>query len=841
MKKLLLFTALFCFGITQAQNVDIPDNTFKQFLLNHYPVIDTNDDNEIQVTEAQAYTGVLLYEYFDNYCGDACLFEFPDTSSYEYYSCLENCEDNLIFIKELTGIESFINVSEIVFRNISLEDQTNIAITNFNNLTKFELNIISKYNPEFSIDLSQNINLTDVIIEANHWSDSYSFFVEGSTLTDGIIKINGLDFNGSNNINNLVVDNCFFQNFDFNIDNLVNLNTLYLVTWLFAINLENNTNLSYLQIQSGSLTSIDLSNQSNVIGLGLSGCPLSSIDISSLVNLVSLSLENTNLTEVDFSHNTNAESIYVGLNSFTALDFSNNVNLHSLRVALNSNLNYLNLNNGNNENLTFIDWYNTSSLETVCVDDINSNFALNVQSQTANTITLTEYCSLTPALSNQISGNIKYDTNANGCDASDIGLQNIMVTTTNGTESSATFTQANGDYLLYTNEGDFATTTSQNLTYITVNPATQTSNFVGFDNTDTDDFCFDANQTINDANISIYSLTEARPGFDASYQIIYNNIGTTSLDGSVVFEFDNTKLTFLNATETVNSQTSNTLAFNYTNLQPFESRIIDLNFNVSAPPTTQINDVLVYNATVNPTSGDATATDNVFTFNQTVIGSFDPNDIQVLEGEQVLFSDVDKYLHYIIRFQNTGTASAINVVVNNILDDKLDWNTLQLETTSHTSRVAITNGNDIEFIFENINLPDSTTDEPNSHGFIAYKIKPKSTVVLGDNIANVADIFFDFNEAIITNTVTTEFVNTLSVADFNTDIFSVHPNPTTDILNIESRNSIQKLEVFNNLGQQVLYQLESSTINVSKFETGLYFIKITDNNGAFEIEKFIKK
>src|SRR5690606_19665177 len=121
---------------------------------------------------------------------------------------------------------------------------------------------------------------------------------------------------------------------------------------------------------------------------------------------------------------------------------------------------------------------------------------------------------------------------------------------------------------------------------------------------------------------------------------------------------NDSKLNFLNASETVTSQTVNNLNFDFTDLNPFETRTIDLHFNVFSPPITNIDDILTSTATINPVSGDNTEEDNTFTLNQTVIGAYDPNDITCLEGDQILLEDADKYLHYLIRFQNTGTASA---------------------------------------------------------------------------------------------------------------------------------------------------------------------------------------
>lgn len=367
---------------------------------------------------------------------------------------------------------------------------------------------------------------------------------------------------------------------------------------------------------------------------------------------------------------------------------------------------------------------------------------------------------------NTISGVVRLDANADGCDISDAVIPNLLIQSDNGSNTFSTFTQADGSYLVQANQENFTTAiTSTFPTYYASNPTNHTFDFAGLSDTNSDaDFCIEANQTINDLNIVIYpDVDEPRPGFETSYRLMYKNNGTTPLSGTIDFQFDDAKMTFLTASETMATPTANTLTFDYNDLIPFETRYIDFTFDVFTLPATNIGDMLHSTVTIHPISGDANEGDNTFDLEQIVIGSYDPNDIRVLEGDKITTDEIDNYLHYIIRFQNTGTASAINVRVNNILDDKFDWSTLQLENLSHEGRVEITNGNNINFIFDNINLPDSNTDEPNSHGFIAYKIKPKNNVVLGDVFMNTADIYFDFNPPIITNTAATKIVNPLPV------------------------------------------------------------------------------
>jgi len=446
---------------------------------------------------------------------------------------------------------------------------------------------------------------------------------------------------------------------------------------------------------------------------------------------------------------------------------------------------------------------------------------------------------------NLITGNINFDINNNGCNGNNLGIPNIMVVTNNGTTTQSTFSQNNGNFNFYTEEGVFTTSiTSSFPDYFSINPSSHTSNFVGLGNTDIANFCIEPIGDVNDLNISLYPLNDARPGFDVTYQIVYSNVGTTMLTGDIELTFDESKMIFIEASQGPVVQSSNSLIFDYYSLSPFETKTIDVLFNVFTPPITEIGDVLSFAAVISPVAGDYTEEDNTFNFDQTVIGAYDPNDIQVLEGDEIYLSEVDNYLHYIIRFQNVGTAEAINVSVTNILDANLDWNTLQIENISHSNRVEITDGNQVAFIFDNINLPDSTTNEEESHGYIQYKIKPKNTVDIGDAMSNNANIFFDFNPPVATNTVTTTVIENLSVGDHTKFKTTIYPNPTTGVLHISSNTAVARVIIYNQLGQVVLEDANKegiSSINIENISQGIYFIKLLDANSNTAIKKLIKE
>ena len=446
---------------------------------------------------------------------------------------------------------------------------------------------------------------------------------------------------------------------------------------------------------------------------------------------------------------------------------------------------------------------------------------------------------------NTIKGTVRLDIEGNGCGANDAKLPNILVSTTDGTNTYATLTSRNeyiGQYRLYVGQGEFETTVMADIpSYFVLNPSSDAASFTEYGNIDTADFCIEPTGIFNDLNVALYPLNEARPGFDVSYNFIYKNIGTTTLTGQATLQYDNTKMQFLNANVMPTSQTANSLIFDYTNLAPFEIRSVILNFNILPPPTTNIGETLVFTATVTPIDGDYTPEDNTFILQETLIGSYDPNDITCLEGDQVLIANADDYLHYRIRFQNTGTASAINVRVEHELDPKLDWTTIQLEGMSHNGRTTITDENQVTFMFNNIRLPHSAANEAASNGYIMFKIKPKAnTIELGDTVSATAAIYFDFNPPIITNTANTTYVNTLNNNEFDVAKWVIYPNPAKELLSVTGIDQIELLQVHTILGSNVIEARNTNEINVADLEVGVYLLTITTEKGNYT-QKFIKQ
>ena len=439
---------------------------------------------------------------------------------------------------------------------------------------------------------------------------------------------------------------------------------------------------------------------------------------------------------------------------------------------------------------------------------------------------------------NTVQGNIMYDLNNNGCDPNDMPADNIIINANDGTDNYATIPDSNGDYILYLLDDTYTISLLNLPNYFTATPVTSIVNFVGFNNVEIEDFCLTATQSIEDLNITLLPTSEARPGFETDYRLVVRNVGTETIANvEATLEFNDLMQQYVIANPAPSTTTTNTLTFSIGTMQPFQKFEADITMLTFQPPIVNGGDVLNFTATVTPVANDHTPNDNTFNLAQVVVNSYDPNDKQVLQGEELHIDDIDEYLDYLIRFQNTGTASAINVRILDTLHPQLDWSSLIPISASHDYYVNITDGNRVEFMFDNIHLPDSLSNEPASHGFVAYKIKPKSNVQVGDVISGDAAIYFDFNAPIITNMVQTEVVEPLSIADVSNPLNQVflYPNPANKTLHIHLTDGIELEEVliYDLQGREVQkIQGKETTLDVEHLRSGMYLLKITTNRGT---------
>jgi uncharacterized repeat protein (TIGR01451 family) len=137
-----------------------------------------------------------------------------------------------------------------------------------------------------------------------------------------------------------------------------------------------------------------------------------------------------------------------------------------------------------------------------------------------------------------------------------------------------------------------------------------------------------------------------------------------------------------------------------------------------------------------------------------VRGSYDPNDKKGYPNglDSAHYIQQNQELEYLIRFQNTGTDTAFSVIIRDTLSEHLNPLSVEPVISSHPYSFRMYGPGILEWRFEDILLPDSTTNEPASNGFVKFKVSPKPNLPFGSTIKNRAGIYFDFNPPIITNT-----------------------------------------------------------------------------------------
>lgn len=154
--------------------------------------------------------------------------------------------------------------------------------------------------------------------------------------------------------------------------------TTYRSFVLSEITLGYKPNLEILEAHEvGVLTSIDLSQCPALVELFLSENSLSSLDITQNENLEWLRIDDNNLSELDTSGNPNLEILDSGHNPITHYDFTQNPMLRYFSEGHNQALTYIDLRNGNNENIDSFYATLCDNLKCIYVDDTSAPFLEN--------------------------------------------------------------------------------------------------------------------------------------------------------------------------------------------------------------------------------------------------------------------------------------------------------------------------------------------------------------------------------------------------------------------------------------------------------------------------------
>ena len=350
----------------------------------------------------------------------------------------------------------------------------------------------------------------------------------------------------------------------------------------------------------------------------------------------------------------------------------------------------------------------------------------------------------------------------------------------------------------------------------------------------------------SDVEVAVTSFQSPVSGFTYYNTLIYKNNGITPATGTLEFIYDSA-LTLAGVSEISITTIPNGFTYAYADLLPGETRMIYVYFTVPTIPTVTLGQ-LVTNTVTSTNTGDIVPANNSFEFTQEIVGSYDPNDKQEAHGGTIGIDEftANDYLYYTIRFQNTGTANAQFVRLVDDLDSRLDETSIRMVSASHDYTFTRTDMN-LVWKFDHINLFPQMVDEVKSNGYVQFRIKPKAGFAVGDIIPNTAEIYFDYNPAIVTNTFNTEFVETLGNNEFNTTTIGLYPNPAKDSFTISNTGaeSITQISIYEVSGKMVYSQTKSfdniTTIDVSDFAKGIYLVEIVSENKVKLTKKLVIK
>ncbi|MFH2143441.1 MAG: T9SS type A sorting domain-containing protein [Bacteroidota bacterium] len=878
MKK-TIFTLLIIlfYQCTYAQILNIPDLLFKNAILNENPGVDLNSDWQIQISEANAYTGCL------------------DVSGYN--------------ITDLTGIEEFINIDTL---NCYFNQLSSINLSNNINLIRLNCS----HNSLNSLDISNNTLLVELNCQSNYITalnvDNNLNLIE-LWCANNQISILNLD----NNIALELINCPQNQIAGLNVSNNTNLTTLLCNTNLLtSLNVDNNILLSQLTCNNNDLGTLNVSNNINLVDLHCGNTDITSLDVSNNLALVELEctnnalgviiLSNNTLLEklvcfniqissINLSNNTNLNYLNCGYNNLTELDVSNNPllyylavsgnNIQSLNVMNNSllttfwcndnNLNYLNLKNGNNYIISNLKTTNNPNLQCIEVDDPVWAY-IHFPNIDQNT-TFGTHCLYGIADPDTISGTVYIDTNCT-IDGDEHKFIGMIVKT--GPDDFYGITDSLGYYKIYTDTGTYQVeqvipdnslillntlcpvtnyhtvvfdslgidTTGldfhnegiacpyltidinsdrrrrcfRNNTYVqycnegyadatNVQVFVQMPEYVQFLSADSPynidsvgNYIFDINDLVQgecgtihiidsvDCILGITGFTQCSkawiiPPNDCVDQIdtnAYNLWDHSSImvdgeclgDSLVCFKIFNTG-NFGSGDMLVPSEyriyADNRLCLTeYFQLSGQDSLVIELMANgqtirLEADQHPMHPGNSHPNATIE-LCGDTTGISlglinnlpmddqdvNVEIDCRMIIDSYDPNEKNVsptgfTSNNYILPST---QLEYVIQFQNTGTDTAYNVIVVDTISTYLDIFSIDWGVSSHPYIIDVYGHGQlvVKFTFNDICLPDSSTNELMSKGFVKFKISPLDSLPNGTEIHNHVDIYFDYNIPITT-------------------------------------------------------------------------------------------
>ena len=358
-----------------------------------------------------------------------------------------------------------------------------------------------------------------------------------------------------------------------------------------------------------------------------------------------------------------------------------------------------------------------------------------------------------------VTGIVYNDANGNSIrDLAEEGISGVPVRYIS--TSGLTYADEEGAYGLFVNGEETLITVEPNQCWeITSDPIVDVS--AAFESPISQDFGLQLISNAGNSRATVVS-NATRCGFKVPFTIGVQNIGCSTMSGQLCFSFDSLTRYVQSSATSLNIENQN-VCFTVEDLtiNNNEKFVVTL----LMPNEEYVGSELSFMSTFEGLTVDDQVIATNRAYHSVLRCAIDPNDKNVsparVDPGSNNYTEFEEELLYTIRFQNVGNDTAINVTVVDTLMSGLDVSTFKHVNASHDHTIQLNDDGIVTYYFDDIYLVDSTTNEPNSHGYIQFSIFPKSDLLENEVIDNTVEIFFDFNKAVVTNTVKSTFVETL--------------------------------------------------------------------------------
>lgn len=601
-------------------------------------------------------------------------------------------------IQDLKGIEYFTNLEYIQCSEIEVDS---ISLTNLSKLEYLDCTSIGIK----SIDLNGAQNLKRLVCYDNNLSKlDLQFVPQLEELQCGSNKITKLDLHYCPNL----------RRFDCDYNRLTNLD------------LTNFSKLEFVNAQWNFITAASFENSPNII---------------------EIVIDHNELTNLSLTDNSKLERLYCGDNKLTSLELKD-ISPMSILFCNNNLLTSIDLKTVIFKSRALIDFRENPNLRYICCDvDFVADIDEVIRQFNIKNIEVNSYCSKEYNQNiNKIHGIVRYDIDKNNCNANALTIPNYVLLAKDAVSLNPPpqyfATLQNGSYEISKRDvsGNLYSNVGNKLAFKS-DPEFYPYSFTSTNETLEQNFCIKPIGDYNDLEVSIVPLETLIPGGNVKYKVLVHNKGNKISNGELSFDFDNTRMQFMNSSQSPVSIIGGKVKWIYSNILPFGTMDFDINLRCNSPveaPPVNVGDTLRFAAAIKSQNRDETSLDTNFVLNQLAHNSSLYNTVECLQGDVLSIKRIGEYLHYMVKYKNNNTSVIPNIFVQSQIDTNLfNLRSLQVLSTSNVTQMHVFRGNMVEFTLWDLNMM------PGDSGYIFFKIKPKPAVTVGNVLKIVSKIYFE--------------------------------------------------------------------------------------------------